>query len=275
MLAAILGGCSATHQASQTPDDVYYSPARTHTVGDDQTTNDEYADAGNSKVSPGDDRYETAQSASDDHYLRMKVQDPDRWSSIDDYDYWYDSRYLYNGYAANPYYGGLGYDYAYSGLGWGYGSGFGLGFGGFYPGFGLGLGFGYGGGWYAPGYYWNSWNSPYYSVVYYKNPVAYSKPSGSNLQGFSNRRILNSNTGARYSNYNSSIHNNYNSFGSLVRRVVTNPNNNNAGNNNNNTWSRPVRTFSNTQSTPSSSAGGRSGGFSSSGGGAVSRPSRR
>lgn len=265
LLTALLASCSGVRKASQTPDDVYYSPARSassRTVGDRDVVKDEYTDA-DTEESP-DDRYESVTASTDDNYLRMKVQDHYRWSTIDDYDYWYDSRYYYNSYACSPLYWNSWYG---GGLGWGYGWG-GLGWNSFYPGFGLGLS------WYSsPMYYWNSWYSPYYTVVYYKNPVAYSRPSGSNVKAFANRRIINSNASYNSYNYNRSVRDNSGNFGSLVRRVFT-PNNNNSNNNSNNNWLRPQRSFSNSV-TPSSSAGGRSGGFSSSSGSSGARPSRR
>lgn len=250
MLTALLGSCTGVYKSSQTPDDVYYSPARGIRETTDNT--DEYTDY---------------TASTDDNYLRMKVRDRYRWNTLDDYDYWYDSRYYYNNYYAyspyssfSPYWGsGLYGGYYGGGLGWG-----------LYP--GLSLGWSY----WTPGYYWNNWYSPYYGVVYYKNPKVYTTTSGSNLSAFKNRVYNNTNT--NYYNYNRSYKNgDSRNFGSLVRRVFT-PNNNN-GNNANNSWERPVRTFDNNNSrsfnsAPSNNAGGRSGGFNSTGSSVTPRPSR-
>ncbi len=255
MMAALLGGCSGVYKSSQTPDDVYYSPARgARETATADNNNDEYIDY---------------TSSTDDNYLRMKVQDRYRWSTLDDYAYWNDSRYYYNSYylspySYSPYWGGGLYNSYY----WG---GFGM---NLYPAFGLGWSY------WSPGYYWNNWYSPYYGVVYYKNPKVYTATtSGSNLSAFKNRVYNNSNTG-NYYNYNRSYYNKNDgnqNFGSLVRRVFT-PANNSNNNNNNNNWERPVRTFNNNNSNfytpPSSNAGGRSGGFNSSGSSVSPRPSR-
>ncbi|QEC67113.1 hypothetical protein FRZ67_07345 [Panacibacter ginsenosidivorans] len=89
----LLSGCAA-YKASRTPDDVYYSPAKTAVDRVDE------------------DRYEDYSSNSDDNYLRMKVRNRYQWNGIDDYSYWNDSRYDF-GYSCfpsrevmiNPYYG--------------------------------------------------------------------------------------------------------------------------------------------------------------------------
>src|SRR5688500_3829498 len=78
-LAALITGCSSAYKASQTPDDVYYSPARS---------------GGAHRETRNEDRYEDYVSSQEDRYLRMKVRDRNRWSMIDDYSYWNDSRYL-------------------------------------------------------------------------------------------------------------------------------------------------------------------------------------
>ena len=72
----LLTSCSSAYKTSQTPDDVYYSPAK--------------------KIYPSS-QYQNYGS-SDDAYLHMKVQDHNRWAGLDDYEYWNDSRYYYNNY---------------------------------------------------------------------------------------------------------------------------------------------------------------------------------
>ena len=167
-------------------------------------------------------------SNADDNYLRMKVRNRYQWNGLDDYDYWNDSRYDF-GYSCTPSRSVLLNPYN--------------------PLF-FGNTFGYG--YYSP---WNSWYSPYSTIVYYKNPnVYYGNTSKTNLTAYRNR------------NYN----NGTNTFGSLLKGTVRNSNNSSTNNNTIN----PSRTF-NTSTTPSSSAGGRSGGYNSSGSSSSSsRPPR-
>src|SRR5688572_7108423 len=85
--AAALGSCTTSYKSGQTPDDVYYSPARPH---------DEYV-----RVEQNDDRqYRYDDEYYDDRYLRMKVHNRNRWSDLNDW-YYYD-RYSYS---HNYYYG--------------------------------------------------------------------------------------------------------------------------------------------------------------------------
>ena len=83
----LLSGCSTAYQSGQTPDDVYYSPGR-----DGGSRREE------EKVREQQERYEEYASSQDDRYLRMKVANRNRWSGIDDFDYWYDSRYDFSRY---------------------------------------------------------------------------------------------------------------------------------------------------------------------------------
>lgn len=155
----VFASCSTAYKTSQTPDDVYYSPAKKITVAD---------------------KYETYASSTDDEYLRMKVKDHDKWSSLDDYSYWYDSRYYQNNYYM-PYTSSFAVS---MGVGWGnpyWG----------YPYYSA----------YNPYFYnpWNSWYSPCYTVVYYKNPATYYKPvSKYTLSTYNNRG---------YNNYNMPLQN--------------------------------------------------------------------
>lgn len=162
---AVFASCSPTYKTSQTPDDVYYSPAKKMYVAD---------------------TYESAQPSSDDEYLRMKAKDYDKWSTIDDYDYWYDSRYYYNN-MYTPYSSSVSVS---MGIGFGY-----------YPYYNT----------YNPYWYnsWSSWYSPCYTVVYYKNPAVYYKPvSKYSLSTYSNHTYNNYNmplqTGSRASAYTNS-----------------------------------------------------------------------
>jgi len=200
---ALLTSCSSAYKSSQTPDDVYYSPAKKIIVADQA------------------DQYESYTSSSDDDYLRMKVRDRERWSTIDDYNYWYDSRYYANNYFS-PY-------TSYLSLGLGFGS---------YPYYNS-----YNPYWYSP---WASWYSPYYTVVYYKNPTVYYKPQvRNNLTGYTNRNYNNSNMPLRNGNRS----NTYNNSNINTNRTRTT----NYQNQNND--SRPARTFNNSSSNVNSGGG--------------------
>jgi hypothetical protein len=182
------------------------------------TPDDVYYSPAREMKESGQDRYDEYTGNSEDNYLRMRVRNRYQWDAIDDYSYWNDPRYDF-GYSCmpsrqvllnpyNPY---------------------------------LGIGFGM---YYSP---WYNWNSPYTTIVYYRNPkVYYGNTSKTNLTAYRNGM------------YNKA--NNKPSFGSLFKQAFSNNNNNyNQSYNNSST-----RTF-NSGTTPSNNAGGRSGGFNSSG----------
>ena len=79
-----LGGCSSAYKSSQTPDDVYYSPARGVSEKEAEKKNKQ------------NDRYEEYVSSNDARYMRMKAHNYSLWNSIDDYSYWNDSRYHFS-----------------------------------------------------------------------------------------------------------------------------------------------------------------------------------
>ena len=82
--AAVLGSCTSAYKTGQTPDDVYYSPARQQ---------DEYVN-----VKENDDpRYQGDDEYYDDQYLRMKVHNRVMWNDLDD-PYFYNPRYSYSYY---------------------------------------------------------------------------------------------------------------------------------------------------------------------------------
>lgn len=241
VFAALLSGCSTAYKSTQTPDDLYYSPAN-----------------GNAFVNQTrqEDRYQEFQNYNDDRYLSMKVHNYYLWAPLDDYSYWYDSRYnfpIYNNWAYlgynswNPYWN-MWSPYYTSGYGmmpfYGYGYGYGLGYG------------------------WNSWYNPAATLIGYKSPSIISRStSGSYLSAYLNRNYNNTNY-VRQLKEGSNMYAPGNSFGNLVRRVFsTSPTGNNNMPNNNNSWYRPARTFNTNGNTfmPSSNAGGRSGGFNSAG----------
>jgi hypothetical protein len=242
-LVLLLSSCSTAYRAGQTPDDVYYSPGSA-TGGEERVKKQKSRD---------DQQYQEYISSQDDAYLRRKVTNRSRWSSIDDFSYWNDCRYnffpstfnYYNPYFScytcntfNPIYGG---HY----------------FGG---GFAGGIG-------YMPSL---GWNNPYYTLVHYGTP---------NYKGGGGTISINNLAAAR----NKSINNNNNyytlpkvggnnnssrepSFGNLIKTVFTSSGE---------SFDRAARTFS--PNTPgnsssgvsmpatSSSAGGNSGGFGSTG----------
>ncbi|GGA88009.1 DUF5320 domain-containing protein [Puia dinghuensis] len=151
-------GCSSSRNA-QTTDDVYYSSGSKRPAAA-AANNDEY--------------YSTAPS---DNYVRMKAQDPARWSYFDDYN-------AYDSYYYSPVTASMGFGYGYPAYGFGYGLG--------YP---YGMGFGYGLGFYDPylcwnSYFlWNSWYNPYFYNPYYGGGVfvvSHSTPTAiySNLRPF-------------------------------------------------------------------------------------------
>jgi hypothetical protein len=253
----VMSSCSSSRNMGQTPDDIYYSPAGSRAAAGASANQGEY--------------YSTAPS---DQYVRMRVQDPQRWSYFDDYSA-YDSYYSP---ASVGYGAGLGYGYA------SYGYGYGLGFG---PSFGFGFGDPYMG--WNNYFMWNSWYNPYFYNPYYGGgvlvyshqayaPAVYSRLRTFSPNSYSNRLVRNvnglSNSGRFYrpgmtstSNYNAGLGRN-----GSTRSV--NGNNNSfyrpGGNTNNGGYrpsfsSQPARSFS------PSSGGGTSGG---SGGGGFGRPGR-
>ena len=108
--AVVFSSCTTAYKTGQTPDDVYYSPARPEV---------EYV-----QTERRQDRnyYEGSEDYYTDRYLRMRVTNRYRWSAFDDY---YNNPYLYSPYASyghwwspwnsywawnsycNPYYGGV------------------------------------------------------------------------------------------------------------------------------------------------------------------------
>jgi hypothetical protein len=232
LVAAMATSCSSAYKASQTPDDVYFSPARAAGVEKETT-----------KKAKRNDYYEDYTTVQDDQYLRMKIRNRQRWSSIDDYAYWNDTRYTpyysYNYYRDNwlspytwtmpynsysiPFYSSGYYPYNY------------------YPQYGYGAGV--------------------HNTYIIKNPTRSVNTTRPSLNGYKNNVFNNNNN------------NNPGNFGNTLKRVFTPSNNEgysnrNSSNNTNNTYTAPTRTYS----PPASS--GSSSGSSSSGGGGVTRPPR-
>jgi hypothetical protein len=239
----LLSSCSTAFKNGQTPDDVYYSPGRELGATREDETKQQKANV----------QYEEYISSLDDRYLRMKVANHSRWSSIDNFDYWNDSRYDFNSYnyynnhnpytTWNPYWNTSSY-YC----------------GNYYPGSGN----------------WG-WHSPVYTVVGYTTPKYGGSTSASNIYAYRNKSYNNTNTNnygynPKSGNYAPATSNS--SFGNLLKKVFT------SSENTSSSYDRPARTFNsstnsnspntspNTSSTPpatSSNAGGNSGGVKSTG----------
>lgn len=247
VIAAVFTSCGSAYRASQTPDDVYYSPAKQASVA---------------KNNRNQDRYENYISSQDDQYLRMKVRDRERWSQIDDYAYWNDSRYMPT-YSYGYYMNNWNSPYAWNS----WSSPFGY-YNYGYPMYG-GINY-YGGGLlFYPQYYGYGY-SPYLSGGGYisktplRAPTNVSRPNlGGYRNGLYNNRNLNSYNSSGYSNSNRGV-------GNTLRRAFTPSNDTYRSNNNNNTYSAPQRSY--TPSSSGSSSSGSGGGART--GGGVSRPPR-
>lgn len=229
----LLTACSTAFQAGQTPDDVYYSPGREVVEVQDNETDRQKQEA-----------YREYVSNQDDQYLRMKISNRYRWGALDNFDYWYDSRYDFGNYYSyskiNPY------------ASWNPGWNQGFGYNRWRPG---------SGGW--------GWSSPVYTVIHYSIPK-YSpggSTSGSILSAYRNKNFNNNNYGYKDLKNGGFVPANGNSsFGNLLKRVFTGTADNGSS------YDRPARTFNNNYTTPnstpspaSSNAGGNSGGFKSAG----------
>lgn len=254
----LLSSCSSSRKAAQTPDDVYYSPG----------SNKMAAGAGQDEYSSRNNQGEYYSTAPNDQYVRMKVQDPNRWSYFDDYSS-YDSYYSPTMSAAYGYgypgygYGGFGY-----GRGYGYGSSFGLGFGDPYM-------------CWNSYFMWNSWYNPYFYNPYYGGGVIVVNnkypASGvySHLRTFNGNSYRNglavrtsSSNDRAYRPRNAGTYYNpgtQNGNGNQFRTTTNNNNYYRPSNSNNNTFSRP--SYNNSQPVRSFSPSGG-------GGGGVSRPGR-
>jgi hypothetical protein len=244
--AALITSCS-TYRAGQTPDDVYYSPAKEYVAKQEKEVRR--------------DRYEENISAEDDRYLRMKIQNRERWSTIDDFDYWnnpYNSRfYSYSPYSHfTPYnhvylsYNGPTWnrwglnnfnDFGWNNYGWNRNN-----WNGNYNYLGYG-GYGYGGG--------------YYQNVIIKNPVRTTSNVGRpSLGGYRNNGYSNSNRGT----LGETLGKIFSSSGSSVNSGYSNTNSSRSS-----SYEPPSRSYNPPASTQSSSSSS-----SSSGSTGTTRPPR-
>ncbi|MCR6719689.1 MAG: hypothetical protein NVV59_05200 [Chitinophagaceae bacterium] len=242
----VLSSCSTAYRAGQTPDDVYYSPAR---ETDSYVVVDRRQDRYNDRYNDYDvDRYY------EDRFLRMRVMNRGLWSSLDyyyanpyafsPYNYYHSWNDPWNSYWAwnsfyNPYfnsYYGLGGWNSWAGGGWG-----GWGHGGIIVGGGS-----------------KPVTRPSRALVF--NPGSYLPNNQQSTSRGPNRYTPGSIGGSRYNNSNSA---GYNSG------RVSNNNSSYQPSRNNNT---PSRSYTPSSSSGSSRSSGNS--SSSSSGGGVSRPKR-
>lgn len=246
-----LVGCTGMYKTTQTPDDVYYSPAKEV---------DQYVQVDQSRRSYRANDY--MEDMPSDRWLRMRVRYPNRWNVFDEYDW-------------NPYSYGYNNNYGYNKYG-GWNS---YSWNNFY----------FWNSFYNP--YFNtvvvvnpSVNPNLFANVKTFNPGAYTNryDNGNNItrvKGFyQTGRYNNSNTGGTY--YSSGNNNSNSSLGTSLRKVFESSSN--GGYTNGNTYTpssndRPVRTYtpsSSSSGTTTSSSGGSSSSSSSSSSGPVSRPGR-
>ena len=228
-LIVALASCTTAYKSAQTPDDVYFSPARPHAEQNEYVQSDDRGD-----------RYRYDEQSDDDRYLRMKVHNRRTWSNLD---YYYSDPFAYNYY--NPY---NNYYSPYSSTPWNYYSSWNY----YYNPYSY----------YSPystyysynPYFYNSYGSYGGSKVIIGNsrPPVYNHPRTFNLNVYnppannsmnnSSRRVYRGDN--RNFNYNNS--NNYNSnnnSGSSLRNIFSNSNSSNSS-------STPSRS---SVSTPSSS----------------------
>ena len=246
---ATFTSCSTAYRTGQTPDDVYYSPAR-ETEAYVKVENNDQPQYRN------EDQYRSNEYVHpDDRWLRMRVRNRYRWSSFDDYD-WNDWRY--NSWSYNSY-------NTYSPFN------------------------NYWSNYYSWNSYYNPYCSRVILVNPKSNPVVYNRIRDFNLNTYSNNSYSNSNTSPSRNKLmnrgssNSGYNNNNSTLGNSVRRVFSNSNSNSGRDTyvSPSSSDRPTRTYqpssssssnSSSNSRSSGSSGSSSGG--SSGGGSGSRPSR-
>jgi hypothetical protein len=241
VIAAVFSSCSSAYKTGQTPDDVYYSPGRQQ---------DEYV-----QVEKNDDRrYQSVDEYYDERFLRMRVQNRYRWSTLDEF-YFNGSYHPYSYYGFSNHWNNPWNNY------WTWNN--------YYNPYCYG---GVGGG------------------IIIKNPTAYVRPPSKPI-AFSSNSYLGNNNGSRvknsgYSNnyYNGGTRYNNSNSGNNGRSSSTYSNSNSRSNDNSYSSpgnSTPSRSYtpSSSSSSSSSSSGSRpsSSGSSSSGGsssGGSSRPPR-
>jgi len=230
-LLVVFASCTTAYKSGQTPDDVYYSPARPQ---------DEYVRTENRQnQNQYDEQYE------DDRYLRMKVHNRHTWSDLD---YYYNDPFAYNYNYLNRF---NAYGSIYNNTPWNYYSSWNY--------------------YYNPySSYYNNYNNynPYYNpygskvVIVNANPPVYNRPRTFNLNVYSPSSGVNSNSyrngskrvyGGDSRDYNYNTNNSYNSrsnAGSSLRSFFGSSNNSSS----NMSSSRPSSNTSSSGSSHSSSS---------------------
>lgn len=228
----LLTSCTTAYKSGQTPDDVYFSPARPH---------DEYV-----RTEKSQDRYSYDEQSDDDRYLRMKVRNRRTWSDLD---YYYSDPYAFNYNNHNRFnsYGSLYYNTPWNNYySWNY--------------------------YYNPyNNYYNPYNN-YYSynnynpygskvIIVNQRPPVYNRPrnfnlnvynpqpnTNSNNQKSSSRRVYRGDNRNSGYNTNNDSYNSNNNSGKSLRNVFGNNN----SSSNNNTPTRQSTTTTPSRSEPSS-----------------------
>src|SRR5215210_1700039 len=100
MAVAAFSSCSTAYKTGQTPDDVYFSPAREEAAYVKVENNDDRRYRAEDRYRARADEYVN----SDDRWLRMRVRNPYRWSTFDDYGMYGMNDYRYNSWGHNSYY---------------------------------------------------------------------------------------------------------------------------------------------------------------------------
>lgn len=207
IITVLATSCTSMYKTGQTPDDVYYAPAKPD------------INYGNNSNIDNEDYY----SYRDDQYLRMKAHNR-RWSTIDDFGYWNPSVTVGYGWSSSPWgYPTYSNPWTYSHPYWN--------------------NYSYGYSYYDP---YNPWYNPYYGygpvIIVNKYPSAPARNTRSTLGGYqnnngynnTNNRGFNKNSG----NYESGRYNNNNTIYTPNRTTTTdnsnrtyNPSNSNSNSN--------------------------------------------
>jgi hypothetical protein len=251
LAVAAFSSCSTAYKTGQTPDDVYFSPAREAATYVNVENNDD-------RRYRAEDRYRNEEYVNpDDRWLRMRVRNRSRWSTFDDYAY---NDWRYSNYGHNSYYSYSPFN-TYSPFN----------------------------NYWSNYYYWNSYYNPYCARVIVvnpkTNPVEYNRVRNFNLNSYSNNSYSNANGSPSRNRImsrgssNSGYNNNNSTLGNSVRRVFSNSNNSSGRDTyyspSSSSSDRPTRTYQPSSSSSSSSpVRSSSSGSSSSGSSSGSRPSR-
>ena len=261
-----LSSCSV-YKSGQTPDDVYYSPAKEVTeyvrVDNDQDRNG----GGYNNRNRSYDEYN--EDYRNDRFMRLSMYNPSRWGAFDDY-YWNNNLMFNNYYGYNSWTNPWNSYYYWNSFYNPYCS----------PGFIISNPYKGGGMVSTPSSKPTAFNYNAYVNRNYNNNNLYFNNGGNTTNHISSRYNNRYNTGNSNNSESNSLRRIFNNGNSNANRATYyNTNNNNSRssnggyNPNNNSNSQPS-SRSYTPSSSSSSGGGVSSGGSSSGGGSISRPGR-